>query len=230
MSLGLSAYHVAGEFSPRIEFNSKSGRMNRVDRTADGSDIIRVDLTMTQPVLAFDLGTIEIGWIKFQNGAPPTFLVVPYGQPMPQRPEHGYKAGFRAKVWEGVPGTVAREFSATAGATVKAIEVMHDLLTTNPEAAAGKVPVIRLVNVEPIASQRGTNYAPVFNLLQWIDRNEAVFGPRTVAAPGGAPILAMVPAAAQPAPITAVASAWPVAAIPAPTPAAWPTTPSQKAA
>jgi len=221
MPLGLKIYHSGGTFSPRIEYNAKSGRLTRVDRTADGAENIRIDITMQQPVFAWDIGSIEIGWANFQSGASPSLLMVPYGQPMPPKPDRGHKAGFRSKVWDGHQAT-AREFSAIAGVTVNAIEALWDQLTTTPEAAAGKVPVIRLFTVIAITGQRGTNYAPDFRLVQWIDRDERVFGPRTVAAPGQPPI-ALAPVAAnanQPAPVTP--SAWPAQASAPVTPAAWP--------
>lgn len=218
MPLGLKAFHTSGEFSPRIEYNAKSGRMTRVDRTADATETIRVDITMTQPAFAFDLGSIEIGWANFQAGTAPTFAMVPYGQPMPARPDRAHKAGFRARVWEG-RDPAAREFSANAGVTVNAVEALWDQLTTTPEALAGKIPVIRFVNAIPIIAGKGTNYAPDFTLVQWIDRDERVFGPRTVAAPGQP---AIAPAAANSNQASPAASVWPAAA-PAPSmPAAWP--------
>lgn len=221
MPLGLSAYHSSGEFSPRIEYNAKDGRMTRVDRTADGTDNIRIDITMSQPALAWDIGSLEIGWANFQSGLAPGFCMVPFGQPMPERPDRGHKAGFRSKVWEGRDPT-AREFSSTAGVTIIAIEALWDQFTAAPEAAAGKVPVIRFVNAIPSRTGRNTNYAPDFRLLQWIDRDERVFGPRTVAAPGQPAIVSAAANANQPplapvawpgaAPVPIAPSAWPVAA------------------
>ena len=118
-------------------------------------------------------------------------------------------------------GTAARgsaRVSSTAGATVNAIEA--------PEAGAGQVPVIQLVDAVPITMQRGTNYAPLFELVCWVERDETVFGPRTVAPPGGAPIV--VPASPSSHNLASVATphawsaltpsvqaptnAWPVAA------------------
>jgi hypothetical protein len=220
MSLGLKIYHAAGEFSPRLEYNAKSGRLTRVDRTADGSDVIRIDLTMAPPPFAWDVGSIEVGWINFQAGIAPSFALVPYGQPMPARPDRNHKAGFRSRVWEG-PGNVTREFSATAGVTVNAIEAFWDVLTAAPQAAAGQIPVIRLVNVVAITTGKGTNYAPDLSILQWIDRDPAVFGPRTVAAPGSAPIV-MVAAPPPSPPAAPLPTAWPVVAPPPVAPAAWP--------
>ncbi len=218
MGLGLKAYHAGGEFTPRIEYNAKSGRMSQVDRTADGTGTIKVDVTASLPVFAFDLATIEIGWANFQSGTAPSLVMVPYGQAMPARPDNNHKAGFSAKVWNGHE-PIAREFRATAGATVNAVEELWDKLTAMPEAARGMVPVIRLAGVVPITGRNGTNYAPQFQLVQWIDRDESVFGPRTVAAPGAAPIVAapIADPARPPAwnatpPAAPVAAVWPVAA------------------
>jgi hypothetical protein len=219
MSLGLKAFHGGGVFVPRVEYNAKSGRLTRVDRTADGTENIRIDVTMQQPIFAWDIGSIEIGWANFQSGAAPSLVMVPYGQPMPARPNREHKAGFRSKIWDGREPS-AREFSATAGVTVNAIEALWDQLAAAPEAIAGKVPVIQLVNVIAITAQRGTNYAPDFRVVQWIDRAEQVFGPRTVAAPGQPPILSIVQAA--PAPVVPTPAAWPISAPVATTPAAWP--------
>jgi hypothetical protein len=219
MGLGLKAYHNGGVFVPRCEFNAKSGRMTRVDRTADGAGLIRIDCTASLPLFAFDIGSVEIGWANFQAGTAPSVVVVPFGQPMPARPDRNHKAGFRSKIW--LAGEVAaREFQATAGATVNAIEELWDMLVATPEAAAGKVPVIQLAGVVPITGRNGTNYAPQLRLMQWIERDAAIFGPRTVAPPGAAPIVppALVapvaaPAQWQAAPVAApVVATWPVAA------------------
>jgi len=216
MTLGLKQYHTGGEMQPRLEYNAKAGRAHRVDRTADGTGTIKIDITASLPMFAFDIGSVEIGWANFQAGTAPSVVVVPFGQPMPARPDRNHKAGFRSKIW--LAGEVAaREFQATAGATVNAIEELWDMLVATPEAAAGKVPVIQLAGVVPITGRNGTNYAPQLKLLQWIDRDAAIFGPRTVAAPGAAPIVApavvVVPAQWQAAPVSApVVATWPVAA------------------
>jgi hypothetical protein len=225
MGLGLKIYHNDGNFVPRLEFNAKVGRLTSVDRTADGTETTRIDITMQKVLLAFDVGSIEIGWINFQSGAAPSFDMVPYGQSMPARPDRNHKAGFRSRLWDGRAG-FSREFSSTAGATVNAIEALWDALIEAPEAGAGQVPVIQLMDAVPITMQRGTNYAPLFKLVCWVERDEMVFGPRTVAPPGGAPIV--VPASPSSHNLASVATphawsaltpsvqaptnAWPVAA------------------
>lgn len=218
MSLGLSAYHTAsGEFSPRLQFNAASGRFTRVTKAADGIAIIRAEYpAMRPPSFVFDIGSLEIGWLRFNTGVV-SLILTPFGQPMPARPDRDHKAGFRAKICEA-PGQPALEFSANAGTTVNAIEALWTLLTAAPEAAAGLVPVLQVTDTVSV----GKNYAPVFALVMWIDRDEQVFGPRTVAAPGTAPIPLRAPATPTPA-------AWSVPTPAAPAPAAWPT-PALKAA
>jgi hypothetical protein len=212
-SLGLSIYHSGGVFVPRIEYDAKAGRMARVDRTADDTGVIKIDITMSQPMFAFDFGAIEIGWLNFQAGMAPSLVMVPYGQPMPARPDRGHKAGFRTKVWDGREAA-GREISSSAGMTVNAIEALWNQFSAAPEAAAGKLPVIQFANV--IVS--GRNYAPVFRLVQWIDRDDRVFGPRTVAAPGAPPIASV----AQTAQTTPPPAAWSAPPAAANAPSAWP--------
>ena len=192
MSLGLKAYHTGGgDFVPRIEYNAKSGRLsivNRVSRDAAGAfGTEKIDVTMSRPQFALDCGAIQIGWLYFPPGAAPDMTLVPYGQDMPARPSPKHKAGFQVMIWNGIEPH-AREFKSTAGVVVDAIEELWDRFTAAPEAARGMIPVVQLVDIKAIAAKRGTNYMPVFTLTKWIDRDERVFGPRTVAPPGAAPI------------------------------------------
>lgn len=218
-SLGLMAYHTGGgDLSPRIEFNAKYGTLTSVDRTTDGTGTIRIDISAANPVFAWDIGSLEIGWISFRSGMAPSFVTVPYGQPMPARPDRAHKAGFRSKVWDS--RSDAKEFSTTAGATIGVLEALWDQLTDMPEAAAGKIPVIRFAKASAVRTGPNTNFAPSLSFVQWIDRDERVFGPRTVAAPGQPAIVpvaannnqAAPPAWPAPAPLVVAPLAWPVAA------------------
>ena len=97
------------------------------------------------------------------------------------------------------------------GVVVDAIEELWDQFTAAPEAARGMIPVVQLVDIKAIPAKRGTNYMPVFVLTKWIERPDHIFGPRTVAAPGAAPvILAPAPAPATPSMVNGQAApiAW----------------------
>jgi hypothetical protein len=186
MSLGLSAYHNNGnDFEPRVEYNAKAGRMHIVNRAqgADGafaSD--KIDITMSKPVFALDIGSVEVGWAHFPPGAGPQMDMVPYGEPMPARPDRIYKAGFKLQLWDGREPN-ARRFMSTAAVVVEAIEQLWDEAIAASQAATGDIPIVQLVNVRPVSGRHGTNYAPEFRLIKWVTRDERIFGPRTVAPP-----------------------------------------------
>ena len=46
---------------------------------------------------------------------------------------------------------------------------LHDAYMAAPEQAAGKLPVVRCASVLPVTSKHGTNYQPVFQIVQWVD-------------------------------------------------------------
>ena len=189
--LGLKIYHIGGgDFAPRVEYNAKSGRFIVVNKSAapDGSFVTdKIDVTMTAPQFALDIGSIQIGWIHFPPGAAPDATLVPYGEPMPARPSSRHKAGFQVRVWNGSEPE-AREFKSTAGVVVDVIEALWDEIAATPEAARGEIPVVQFAGADPVIAKRGTNYAPNFRLTGgWISRDERVFGPRTVPPPGGSP-------------------------------------------
>lgn len=192
MSLGLNAYHASGDssFAARVEYNAKAGRFYKVERTQDGNGMWateKVDMTMKQPEFALDLGSIMVGFAYFPPGSPPSTMMVPFGSPMPNRESKDYKAGFLVKIYNPRDlGEEPREFMSTAGVVVAAVEELWEAFQASPDAAAGKIPVVKLVDVKPVQSKHGTNFAPVFAVQQYVDRSRA-FGDRTVPAPGAKP-------------------------------------------
>lgn len=188
MALGLSIGNgEGGSFLPLVKYDARSGRMSLSDRVQgpNGWESQETDITRQQPAFACDFGSIEVGWIAF--GKPPIFAVAPLGQPMPKRPEGpDLKQGFRVKVAGKALGGV-REWATTSKAVVAVIDALHTSFEAAPEAAEGKIPVVRFVDTTPIKTQTPqgttTNYAPVFEIVQWVERNTDMLGPRTVPAP-----------------------------------------------
>lgn len=208
--LGLSAYHGNGDggsFASRVEYNAKAGRFYKVEREQDSAgnwSTNKVDLTMSQPEFALDLGSIRVGWAQLTPGSQPDTVWVTLGSRMPDRPSKDHKAGFLVQVYNPRElGDEAREFMSTAGVVVGAMERLFEEFSASPDAAAGKIPVVKLTDSTPVTSKHGTNYMPVFVIQQWVDRNR-VFGDRTVPAPGAKPAAsqptAHVPPPAAPPP------------------------------
>src|SRR5690606_30386892 len=122
-----------------------------------------------------DLENIEVGWINFETT--PEFRLVPLGQPLPPKPGDKFRQGFRTriKLAKSIGGDV-REFSHTAKAVLGAVDALHDAYVAAPESRAGKLPVVKLAGTTPIKTKTPqgttTNYAPVLEIVQWIDRPE----------------------------------------------------------
>lgn len=203
MGLGLTTGNgEGGSFLPLVKYDSRSGRMSIVDRVqgANGWESIDTDITREQPTFAMDMGRLEVGWIAF--GKPPIFAVAPLGQPMPKRPEgpdakQGFRVQIAGKVLKGV-----REWATTAKCVISVIDELHTAYEAAPEAAEGKIPVVKFVDTKAVKTQtpqgQTVNYAPVLEIVAWVERNADMLGPRTVPPPAAKAAPAAAPKAASP--------------------------------
>lgn len=186
-----------GEFVPIISYNAVSGRLSLRDRTQNISgewEAKETDVTMAQPPFAVDFGRLEVGWVFFVKGAAPLWALVPYGERMPERPASpgndvagkalNYRQGFRVPVAGNAIGGV-REMAGQSAALINGLNELHSAYEASPEAAMGKIPVVKMVRTDAIKSGQATNYQPVFEIVAYVDRPE-VLGPRTVPAPKAA--------------------------------------------
>jgi hypothetical protein len=216
-----------GDRLPILKFDARAGRLFTIDRTQapDGSWLThQTDITMTQPPFCVDFGTLEVGWAHFAAGGPPQWALAFYGQPQPARPASPghddqnkalqFKSAFRVKVaGQGIGGV--REFGGNSGALITGMNDLHTRFEAAPEAAAGKIPVVRMSSTTAIKSGQSTNYMPVFEIVTWVDR-PAVLGERMVPVPGRLLSAAQAPASVPVPPPTPrpVARPQPVAMAP----------------
>jgi len=207
MALGLNTGSGGGDFLPICIYDARAGRMFKVERTQGmgGWESNRVDISSPPPAFAVDIGSIEVGWIMF-GVAGPDFQLVPLGHPLPAQPSKEHKQGFRVKLSGRVIDGI-REFSHTAKCVLGAMDELHTRFEAAPEAAQGKIPVVRLAGTTPIVTKgpqgNTTAYAPVLEIVAWTDRAPEM-GERTVPAPGSnatpaRPATAHVPPPAPPA-------------------------------
>lgn len=183
-----------GDFTPILSYNAKAGRLfliNREQQSDGGWDTNKIDVTMSQPAFAVDFGRLEVGWVHFTVGGAPQWHMVAYGNPPPPKPaspgsdEKGkalqFRNGFRLPVAGNAIGGV-REFAGNSAAMINGMNDLHTAYEIAPEASAGKIPVVKLVNVVEVKSGQGSSFQPVFAIQAWVDRPD-VLGPRTVPAP-----------------------------------------------
>ncbi len=167
---------ASGEILARIQYDAKGGRWHRVDRTQNASGEWVSDMVDMEKgdVFVADLPNIEVGWIAFPSSGP-SFVMVPNGTPLPAAPSPEHKAGFRMKVLlprEEEP----RTFASTAKSVLAVIDELH----TKAEAHAPQVPVLKIIGtrVVEVKTPKGTtrNYAPLLDIVKFVDRPAALGG------------------------------------------------------
>src|SRR5215204_7176925 len=135
-----------GDFLPIVKYDARSGIMFRVDSlaTANGFEKNPVDISAGfQAQVDFD--NIETGWIDF-SGSAPSFVLVPLGQKLPDRPSINHKNGLRfliklaTQCADGMPRV--REMASTAKAFLSGIENVYRQYLAEKAQHPGELPVI----------------------------------------------------------------------------------------
>lgn len=152
----------------------------------------KIDVTMTQPAFAVDFGRLEVGWAHFAAGVAPQWSMVYYGQSLPAKPsspgkddkgkDMSYRSAFRVVVVGKQVGGM-RELAGNSGAIINGMNELHTQYECAPEAAQGKIPLVKMTNVLEVKAGQSSNFQPVFAIQSWVDRPE-LLGPRHVAPPG----------------------------------------------
>ena len=200
MAFGMNTQ--SGNFLPLVKYDARAGRFFRVEK--DNGITEQVDITSTDLKFAIDFGSIEVGYVQFSAQGPIRHMVPYDGRPLPAQPQDKgvdgkllSRPGFYALVAGQAIGGI-REWCSNAAILLNALDDLFNLYAEQPEAAAGKIPLISIVSTVPVTSgtgaQKSTNYKPVFKIMGWVDRL-ADMGERTVPPPAPKAI----PAAAAPA-------------------------------
>lgn len=172
MGFGLNYEAGGGDIVPIVKFDAKAGRMFRVDRV-DGQNTPN-DITRNFKAV-MDMENVEVGFINFNTGSAPDFVMVPLGDPMPQRPSDQHKQGVRIMLKLGKDcGGDVREISTCAKAAMRGLDEVHTAYQAGKQANPGKLPVVVLKDTIPITSGEGarksTNYQPIFEVVGWVAR------------------------------------------------------------
>lgn len=172
MPLNLATNH--GDFVPFIKYDARAGRWFVREEGKEQDTEVR------DPELTFDFANIKTGWIAFAEGQGPQKVFDPSLTEAAPKPEGSskWKRGFEVVV-HGRPPIGKREFCSTAGVAIEAIQGIYAIYEAQAAANAGKLPVFRYTGVNPVSGQKSTNYAPVFELVGWVDA-------ATIAAPAPA--------------------------------------------
>lgn len=212
---------TGGDFTPIIKYDARAGRIFRVDRTdtGNGFENNQVDITAIFKAVV-DFENVECGWIDFPVGSAPSFVLVPMGTKLPDKPSSKHKNGIRMllKLNKSCGGDKpVREIAGTSKAFLGGVEEVYQEYDREKTKYPGKLPVLVLVNTTPIKSGTGqtvsTNYRPKFKIDGWAPRPEdlvhipvAADAPATAATAPSTGSTAVPPPGAAAAAMTATAA------------------------
>jgi hypothetical protein len=167
--------------NPLLKFDARNGSFFRVDRNANGE----VEQTSIADLKAvFDLANLEVGWIRFDAGTPPSFKMVRVGQDIGNPPTDKHRQGLRLRVRLAGDKGVAREFASTATTLWNAIDRLHDEFERNRGKHSGKLPYVRMAKLEQVKTLLGVVFSPTFEIISWVVRPaELTIAPSEVADP-----------------------------------------------
>lgn len=197
MALGLSTESGGGDYADIVKFDARAGRFFRVDhRQGAGGEWETDPVEITDGFQAiFDMRNIQVGWMLFAAGVAPMMTMVPLGEPLPDRPTDQHKQGFKMMLKLGkASGGDVREFASRAKAVIGAVDALHDLYSAGLKDAAnaGKLPVVALKGTTAIKStgkgQTSTNYAPIFDIVKWVDPPPELVGGQPANEPKQEPV------------------------------------------
>src|ERR687898_74311 len=89
--------NAGGDFLPILKFDARAGRLFRIDRDGDTGEQEQVDVTdVFEAAIDFEHG--EAGWIWFQAGQAPDFVMRPIGDPLSPQTSKNHKWGVRLRL------------------------------------------------------------------------------------------------------------------------------------
>lgn len=181
-ALGFQTTNTA-DIIPHVKYDSRAGRWSKVDRFqgANGWENSVTDFTQNA-VFVIDLANIEVGWVHF-SAQGPSYAMSPVGQKQPDQPSKDHKQGFKVMLFSEKNLDGVRVWSTNAKCVLAAIDDLYVQYLAAAESKQGKLPVIQMTDVTPVKTSgkdatgkpvTSTNYAPVFKILQWVDRPAAL--------------------------------------------------------
>ena len=154
-----------GEFTVYVKYNAKAGRWYTKDDAPNAAEFEVVNMTAV-----FDIPNLKTGWFLFQAGSAPDKAINAQLSAWGPKPSDAHKRGFQINLFSDKNLLGVREFASTAGSVIEAMNGLYDAYLAAPEAAQGKLPVVRCAGVLPVTGKHGVNYAPVLEIVAWVDR------------------------------------------------------------
>ncbi len=154
-----------GDFTVYCKYNAKEGRWFTKEDKPEAVEYEVKNLTAI-----FDMDNIKTGWFLLVPGAAPIKQFDPSLTEMLPKPGDTHKRGFQLNIYSDKNLGGVREFMATAGVVIEAMNDLHTDWEANKGANPGKLPIVKCVGVSAITSKHGKNYRPQLEIVGWAER------------------------------------------------------------
>jgi hypothetical protein len=169
----------SNNFLPLCKYDARTGTFYLQDRVQVDSNWQTTQRDVTDNFrAAFDLENLQVGWLRFPKGSAPECRLVPVGEDAGDAPSDDWREGLRVllKMSPALGGDV-RELMSTALSLWNGIDTLHDEYLAGAADHSGELPMVVLSEVRQTKSRSGTNYTPVFEIADWIQRPADLSGP-----------------------------------------------------
>lgn len=180
MAMNLPTAADLGHRMPIVKYDSRAGRIFRVDRSDESGRWESNPVEITPVFQAvFDLEHLETGWLHFPTGGAPDIRTAKLGTPLPDKPSDKHRTGFRIVMLLGKQaGGDVREMAANAAVAIRGMDQLHDDYLAGLAANPGQLPVVKLLGTTSVTTKgknngqevSSTNYQPIWSIVKWVPR------------------------------------------------------------
>jgi hypothetical protein len=164
--MGFMSVPQGGDFIPYVKYDARAGRWFT---KSDSGDVVEV----ANATFVVDLENLKTGWFHYEEGQAPQVTLDPSLTEAAPKPNADAKRGFRVLMHSDKNLGGLREFTSTAAVVIEAFNGLYDAYQAGKGANAGKLPVVKAKGVTAVKSAKSTNYQPVLEIVQWVDRPAA---------------------------------------------------------
>ena len=156
----------SGTFHNIVKWNARDSAWSH--RSQQGEE------TIEAPTMVMDLKNIALGWAAFREGQAPSRVFDPKMGVRAQKEHEDQKRCFAVLCFATQAFDGLAELCSTSVHLGNSIRALYAEYSEANEAKAGKLPVVAVDRVESMADKFGTNFKPIFKIINWSDRPEGL--------------------------------------------------------
>jgi hypothetical protein len=152
----------SGNYRAILKYNAKAGRW--AYRNSDG------EMEIAAPTFVMDLYNTATGWAAFREGEAPERAFDPEPGVRAARTRDDQKRCLMVLTYATEAFDGVAEMCTTSMHMLNAIKDIYGVFREKALDMDGKLPVVKCTGTEPSKDKFGTNYRPLFEIVDWVDR------------------------------------------------------------